>query len=96
VAKKPATKAERAHMASVAALGCIVCGNHAGVHHIRKGCGMGQRASHYDTIPLCPYHHQDGGFGVAIHAGQKEFEKNFGSELELLEKTRRRLENSSD
>jgi hypothetical protein len=81
-------------MAAVAALGCIVCGNHATVHHIRKGCGMGQRASHYDTIPLCPTHHQNGGFGVAIHAGQREFENNFGSEEKLLEETRGRLENS--
>jgi len=29
------------------------------------------------TIPLCKAHHQSGGYGVAIHAGQQEWEKNF-------------------
>ncbi|MDU5473997.1 MULTISPECIES: Ref family recombination enhancement nuclease [unclassified Pantoea] len=84
------TKAERQHLQRVADLGCIVCRQHfsvfspAEVHHLRAGCGAGQRASHYRTIPLCPPHHRTGGYGVAIHAGQKMWEKNYGTEESLL------------
>lgn len=85
------TKDERAHMSKVAALGCVVCRNlgygetPAALHHIRAGQGMSQRASHYQVLPLCGTHHQTGGYGVAIHAGQKEWESRYGTELELLE-----------
>ena len=44
--------------------------------------------SHWSlAIPLCPMHHQHGGYGVALHAGQKTFEKKYGTESELLQKT---------
>lgn len=89
--KKRATKAERDHMARVAALDCIICALPAEIHHITTGVGMGQRASHYDTIPLCHFHHRTGGHGVAIHAGKRTWEEKFGTELELLEKVRRKL-----
>jgi hypothetical protein len=87
-------KAESIHLDNVAELGCIVCYNKghpdtpACIHHIRAGQGMSQRASSYETIPLCPTHHQHGGFGVAIHAGQRTWEKKYGTELELLEQVR--------
>lgn len=83
-------KAERLHLSRVADLGCIVCNNlgyensPAEIHHVLTGCGTSQRASNYDVIPLCPTHHRHGGNGTAIHAGQKSFEKNFSSELDLL------------
>jgi len=86
---KNKTKAEREHLSEVAALGCIVCrnaGHHdtpAEIHHIRAGQGL-KRATHYETIPLCPYHHRTGGYGVALHAGRIAFEKMHGSERELL------------
>ena len=92
-------KAEREYLNRVVSLGCIVCKNlgygetPAHVHHIRTGKGMGQRASNYETIPLCPAHHQNGGHGVAIHAGQKTWEANFGAELELLEQVKMELSN---
>jgi len=91
------TKAESAHLSRVAALGCIVCRNlgygesPAACHHIRAGQGMSQRASHFEVIPLCGAHHQTGGHGVAIHAGQKTWEANYGTELELLAQVRRLL-----
>ncbi len=84
-------QADKKHLSRVADLGCIVCRNEglnpsaASIHHIRKGQGMGQRASHQETIPLCPIHHQHGGYRVAIHAGQKAFESRYGTETELLE-----------
>ncbi|MHB0806028.1 Ref family recombination enhancement nuclease [Stutzerimonas nitrititolerans] len=91
------TKAESTHLSRVAALGCIVCRNlgygesPAACHHIRAGQGMSQRASHFEVIPLCGAHHQTGGHGVAIHAGQKTWEAKYGTELELLAQVRRLL-----
>jgi hypothetical protein len=93
-AKRP-TKAEREHMGVVAGLFCVVCRNMrlgespAEVHHVRYLAGGGQRSGNLDTIPLCPMHHRLGGYGVAIHAGQETWERNFGTEAELLEQTRR-------
>ena len=57
------------------------------IHHIRHGVGMAQRSHYLLAIPLCPLHHQNGGHGVALHAGQKTFEANYGTETELLEHT---------
>lgn len=52
---------DQAHMARVAALGCLVCGNPSHAHHcdgvIPKG--MGPKVSDYMTAPLCPPHHLD-------------------------------------
>lgn len=90
-------KAEREHLNKVADLCCIVCINQgvadspAQIHHIRTGQGMSQRSSHYETIPLCPVHHQHGGYGVAIHAGQKTWESLYGTELELLKQVKKLL-----
>jgi hypothetical protein len=94
-ARKAATKAEREHMGVVAGLCCVVCRNlgygdsPAEVHHVRYLAGGGQRSSNLDTIPLCPRHHRIGGYGVAIHAGQEEWERLYGTEAQLLEQTRR-------
>lgn len=91
------TKAEKSYLDRVAALGCIVCANlghpdsPAGIHHIRDGQGLGQRSSHFETLPLCSIHHQTGGYGVAIHAGQETWESLYGTELELLAQIRREL-----
>jgi hypothetical protein len=91
--KKAKTKLEKDYHDVVAGLGCVVCRRldygptPAMIHHIRTGQGMGQRAPDALVIPLCPMHHQQGGRGVSIHAGQKEFENLYGSELELLAQT---------
>lgn len=88
--KKAATRAERQHMSRVAELGCIVCanigfpGSPAEFHHINNGT-MGKRASNREGIPLCPSHHRTGGYGVAVHAGRKEWESRYGTERELLD-----------
>jgi len=81
------TKAERIHLSKVADLACIICRMPTEVHHIRIGHCMRQRARNFDVIPLCPNLHRTGGYGVAIHAGQKTFEANFGTETQLLAKT---------
>jgi hypothetical protein len=54
------TISEKKYLAMVAALGCCRCGSEAEIHHIRQFQGMGQRASNYLTIPLCPVHHRTG------------------------------------
>jgi hypothetical protein len=83
-------KADSERLSSVAALGCIVCrrlgfpGSPAEIHHIRAGMGKGQRASHQVAIGLCPFHHRNGGFGEAFHAGKKTWQEKFGTEMELL------------
>ena len=87
---------ERLHLDKVASLGCIVCCNlglgetPAEIHHIGNGT-MGKKASNYEVIPLCHVHHRTGNMGVAVHAGRKSFEDNFGTEYNLLIQTRRWL-----
>lgn len=74
-------------------MGCVVCRNlgegwqPAAIHHIRDGQGLGRRAPEGLVIPLCAGHHQDGGHGVAIHAGKRVWEALYGSELDLLSQT---------
>lgn len=91
------TKAERAHIIRVAKLGCLACKKlghfspEVEIHHVRMGNGMGQRASHFDILPLCHIHHRTGGHGVAFHAGQRTWEVEFGTESELLEQVKQLL-----
>jgi hypothetical protein len=98
----PAIPEERADLARVASLGCVVCRNEnlgetpAHAHHINCGT-MGRKASDFETIPLCPVHHQDGdgtpryGGHIAVHRGLRAFEARYGKEQELLEQVRREL-----
>jgi hypothetical protein len=89
---KNKTALEALHLGRVAALGCIVCGMSAGCHHIRHQAGMGRKNSHFEAIPLCPDHHQTGGYGVAFHAGPREWERRYGTERELLAVVMAKLE----
>lgn len=83
---------ERKHLGKLAALGCIACrhlgfiGTPAEIHHLRDGVGKGQRASHFEAIPLCPIHHR-GTAGLkfpSIHMAKNDFIATFGTERELL------------
>jgi hypothetical protein len=97
------TKAERAHLSRVADQGCIACslmgyeGTPAEIHHIRAGVGKGQRASHHETIPLCPAHHRGtAGLKVpSIHGSRNAFIQTFGTEHQLLELVRQRLKEAA-
>jgi hypothetical protein len=83
------TRAEQRHMDRVAALPCAVCGDvPVHVHHIREGHGMGQRASNFLTIPLCPSCHQ-GPHGV--HGDKAMLRIKKLSELSMLADTIERL-----
>lgn len=86
------TKDERDYMARVAQLGCVACRNSglgatpAEVHHKRSGTGAGRRASHYDTMPLCPGHHRH--WEDAIHVSPELFVERYGTEEKLVAQTR--------
>lgn len=88
------TKAEKAHLDSVSRLGCIACekmgieGTPANLHHVRKNS---ERRNHFKTLPLCPIHHQTGGHGVAVHAGEETWEEIFGSQEDLLAEVAERI-----
>lgn len=95
-----ATNDERKHMNRVSDLGCVVCRNlgtitnetsyPACIHHIREGKGMGQRASNYEVIPLCHFHHQGRN---GIHTiGTKAWRAKYGSEKDLLAQTLKDVE----
>jgi hypothetical protein len=86
---KKATMKEKRHMADVASIGCIICGGPAQVHHCETHMGGGR--DHLQVIPLCVGHHTSGGYGVALHAGKKAFERNHGTEQDLLSETARRM-----
>ena len=82
-------------MGDVASLGCVACRNAgygetpAEVHHVRDGVGKGQRAADTDTIPLCPPHHRGTAHPIvpSIHRDKRRFEREFGTERELLAQT---------
>jgi len=86
------TKAEKEWMSKVADLGCIACLNEfyiyseAAIHHIE---GKTKEGAHFLTIGLCGAHHQTGGEGVALHHNKYRWEKRHGTQYELLEQTKR-------
>ena len=74
---------EKRHMDRVAALGCLLCGQPAQLHHVREGQGMSQRASNFLVVPLCPEHHQG---ASGLHGlGSRGFERRYRmDEMDLL------------
>ena len=79
-------------------IGCIVCLNETGIridadiHHIHKN---NRRVDDFHTIPLCPTHHRFGmnnKIAVSRHPWKKEFEKRYGTEWELYEQVRHKVE----
>lgn len=83
-------------MDRICQLGCVVCRLVYGVfspavpHHILSGS---KRKGHLWTIPLCdPGHHQNPKEGmIARHPTKARFEAAYGTEEELLEKTRQMI-----
>lgn len=89
-------KARSAHMARVAALGCIACmidgnpGTPAELHHPRSGAGMGRKSPDSDVLPICAAHHRgiDHPRTPSIHLDRLAFLAKFGTESELLARVR--------
>ena len=86
-----ARREQKKHKDRVARLGCLCCRMPAQVHHITSGRGKGQKNNDAMVLPLCNRHHTDGARGVAIHAGIKTWEENFGTQWELLDRVFRQL-----
>lgn len=79
---KAATAEEKRHMGRVAALGCIICGGAATIHHC--GTYMGGGRDHKRVIPLCWEHHL-GAEGIdGKRMGKRVWEEKYGTEEELL------------
>lgn len=99
MATKHRTKADNSWLAAISSIGCIAClvqgtpGTPSEAHHMRSGQGRGQRADHQQCIPLCPAHHRgtDHPRTPSIHMAKRAFEAQFGTELELYERTRQEL-----
>ena len=90
------TSAEKLHLNRVAALGCYLC-RHLGygetpaqVHHIREGQGMGQRASHWLTCPLCEAHHANSS-PDGIHGQRRAWKLAGVDEMDALSDTIERI-----
>lgn len=97
------TVKEKAWMGKVAAYGCVACQIRLGVHEpttVHHITDSGRRMGHFFTIPLCPWHHQgycrqgktstkmEAIFGPSLAKSRPDFERIFGTELDLLEKVR--------
>lgn len=88
------TKAEKDYQDRIAQVGCIACLHdgiytpHVSVHHIQ---GRTSPGAHLKVLPLCgPHHQQDDRSGViAVHPNKARFEREYGSQLELLEEVKK-------
>lgn len=84
---RAATIEDKKWMSAISELGCIVCKNlgygfsPSAIHHID---GKTKKGAHLKTIPLCGAHHQTGGYGIALHAGMRNWESLYGTQQELL------------
>lgn len=89
--KSHKSKNEKDYLHAVALLPCCICGHWpVEVHHQRTGIGLGQRASHFNTLPLCLNHHRG---KEGIHTlGRKAWEKHIGTtELQLVRKMQEKM-----
>lgn len=100
--KRTPTKLEAAWMDAIVRWGCVACRidgvppRPPAVHHLLSG---GQRIGHLSSIGLCdPGHHQGGkplGM-VSRHPDKAAFEKKYGTEKQLLARTRKELKKQPD
>lgn len=92
------TKAEKAHKAALASIGCMPCRKHMGIidgpvelHHLRTG-GWG-KGDYRTLIPLCYEHHRG---SVGIHTlGTKAWAERFGEQQEFLDMAMNLVETSN-
>lgn len=83
------TKADIEFQDRIARIGCIACLHdgiftpHVSIHHID---GRTKPGAHRKVLPLCGPHHQDQGIAgvVAVHPWKARFEREYGSQYELL------------
>ena len=82
-------RSEKLHWSRLASeVGCIACrvegrrNDFISIHHVN---GRTKPGAHMQVLPLCGAHHQTGGEGVAIHHNKARFERNYGSQISLME-----------
>jgi len=78
--KSPPPKQPR-HMERVAAMGCIICGGPAEVHHVRTG---NQGRDDARVVPLCPFHHRDSRMGFHGLGSERAFYNEWGVSLSVV------------
>lgn len=83
MSKQP-TKAQREQWERIRALGCIVCGGMASIHHCFTGAGG--RKDHDKVLPLCWNCHQNPKTGIHGGLGRRKWQEIHGSETELMDK----------
>ena len=89
------TAAGRRHKDAVAALGCLICGRPASIHHVSRGRrrpGDDTRLGRDDryVLPLCdPGCHKDSGHG--LHDELQTWVAEHGTEAWWLDEVDRRL-----
>lgn len=92
------TRKEKDYLRDVAQLSCIACRINnqtttpVEVHHQRSGIGLGRKASHFDTMPLCPLHHRFSNYD-SVHLAPETFRKLYGRESDLVKQTQTDVEN---
>ena len=75
--------AGKRHMARVAQLPCIICGSRpVEVHHCISGRYGQRRASDFEVLPLCVFHHREGPF--SIHQNKHLWEATNGFDSDFL------------
>ena len=75
---------DQAHMARIAALGCLICGHPSHAHHcdVVVAKGMGPKVSDYMTAPLCPDHHLNNKHDCAHgYGGERAFWTRHGIDI---------------
>lgn len=80
----PPNAREKAHIARVAAMPCLICGAQSTVHHVTATRFGGRIArSHKRVAPLCPCHHQiQHGPRDSVEAlGHRRFCERYGVDL---------------
>jgi len=78
-AEKP-NKEEQAHIDRVRALGCLVCGTGAEIHHILHMKGKRVRRDHRYIAPLCSHHHRSHE-GIHGLGSEEAFKKMYDIDL---------------
>ncbi len=85
MSKQP-TAAQRKRWSKVIALGCLICGNHATLHHLFTGAGG--RKNHDRVAPLCPEHHYGkNGIDGRQKYSKKTWQQTFMTEDEMEART---------
>jgi hypothetical protein len=85
-------KAAREWMGLVAQLPCVCCNRYAVVvHHCIHGRFSRSRSSDFDTIPLCPEHH-DPGIPGSLHHSPDAWKARYGLDTDYLGATRKAVE----